>query len=235
MNQPLATDRSAPKGKPDAAAEDDYRSFCAALSESARGREFLAEYARRNRHADTQMLLAALDRLESTMRADGAALERLRDELRMLLIAVRVVRPEIDAASPPAKAAKLAGLLDLLERRIDGMVEGTIISKPVELAAPAAAAIQTEIPRPPLSVVPKPDEPELPIPAPAAAEAWRPIALVRLTAAMPEVTFVESAPLAAAPVASPEPAATAATTLPPVDPLADIYALSDEERIALFS
>ena len=33
--------------------------------ETARGRWFLAEYARRNRHADTTMLLKALDRIEA--------------------------------------------------------------------------------------------------------------------------------------------------------------------------
>ena len=33
--------------------------------ETARGRWFLAEYARRNRHADTTMLLKALDRIDA--------------------------------------------------------------------------------------------------------------------------------------------------------------------------
>ena len=79
------------------------------------------------------MLLAALNRLEALMRADGTALERLRDELRLLLIAIRLARPDIDAASPLTKAAKLASLLDLMQRRIDAMVE----TKAVDLA-PAA-------------------------------------------------------------------------------------------------
>src|SRR5471032_1999570 len=101
--------------------EDDYRSFCAALSESARGRDFLAEFARRNRNADTELLLAALDRLEAKINAEDTALERLRDELRVLLIAVRLARPDVDAADPPAKAAKLASLLEMLDRRIDAL------------------------------------------------------------------------------------------------------------------
>ena len=97
--------------------------FCAALSASARGRAFLAEYARRNRNADTEVLLAALDRLEARLRADASAVQRLRDDLRMLLIAIRLARPEIDTASASAKTAKLASLLDLLERRIETMAE----------------------------------------------------------------------------------------------------------------
>ncbi len=142
--------------------EDDYRSLCAAIESSARGRDFLAEFARRNRHADTEMLVGALDRLETLMRAEGTALERLRDELRLLLIAIRLARPEIEAAGPLTKAAKLASLLNLLERRIDAMAE----NKPAE-AAPAA---EDTAPAPaPLTIVPRPDEPELPIPQPAAA------------------------------------------------------------------
>lgn len=148
--------------------EHFYQSFYTTLASSARGQAFLAEYARRNRHADTQTLLAALDRLEALVRADGAALARLRDQLQMLLIAIRIARPEINAASPPAKTAKLAALLQLLESRIDAMTGG-------EAAAPAEAA---EAARAPLSVVPASDEPELPIPTPAIAP-LPPIALVR--------------------------------------------------------
>ena len=45
----------------------DFDTIEAAVMESARGRWFLVEYARRNRHADTQVLLAALARLEEAM------------------------------------------------------------------------------------------------------------------------------------------------------------------------
>ena len=133
-NEPLALAMRPP---PDAPSEDDYQALCAALSESARGRAFLAEYARRNRHADTETLLAAIERLEAHLRADASAVQRLRDDLRMLLIAIRLARPEIDAAGPAAKAAKLTALLDLLERRIDAMAE----CRPAELAPPADEAL----------------------------------------------------------------------------------------------
>ena len=45
----------------------------AALMETARGRAFLAEYARRNRRADIGALLAASERIEATMREQRAA------------------------------------------------------------------------------------------------------------------------------------------------------------------
>jgi hypothetical protein len=181
---------------PDALSDNEYRTLCEALAESARGRAFLAEYARRNRHADTEALLAAIARIEATMRAEASAVQRLRDDLRMLLIAIRLARPEIDAAGPAAKAVKLSALLDLLERRIDAMSE----------AKPAALAPAEETPAAQLAAVPPLDEPELPIPA--------------------SVNF------------EPRPIATAAPA-PPVadkhDPLAAIMALSEEERIALFT
>jgi hypothetical protein len=41
--------------------DGDYQVFCEALSASARGRAFLAEYTRRNRNADTEQLLSAIE------------------------------------------------------------------------------------------------------------------------------------------------------------------------------
>ena len=54
--------------------EADYEAIEAAVMETTRGRWFLAEYARRNRHADTAMLLAALARLEDVLRGAAAGL-----------------------------------------------------------------------------------------------------------------------------------------------------------------
>ncbi len=59
-NEPLALAIQPP---PEAPSEGGYQAFCAALSESGRGRAFLAEYAARNRNADTAALLAAIERL----------------------------------------------------------------------------------------------------------------------------------------------------------------------------
>jgi hypothetical protein len=207
-NEPLALAMQPPPAAP---SEDDYRALCAALSESERGRALLAEFARRNRSADTAALLAAVERIEARLRADASAVARLRDDLRMLLIAIRLIRPEIDAAGPATKTAKLAGLLDLLERRIDAMADAT----------PAALAPLPEAARARLAVVPPPDEPELPIPSPAIVQ-MPAIGLVTNAPAMAEMAFVEKA--------AAEPAAQ-----PPSDPLAAIMALSEDERLALFT
>ncbi len=176
--------------QPSDAPSDDYQALCAALSESERGRALLAEFARRNRSADTAMLLAAIERIEARLRADGAAVERLRDDLRMLLITIRLMRPEIDSAGPAAQAVKLAQLLDLLERRIDALADARPADPEQSQLATAAA----------------PDAPELPVPAPA-----------RFASPLLETTVVEP------------------VTQPPTDPLAAIMALSEDERLALFS
>jgi hypothetical protein len=216
-NEPLARAIPPPAGAP---SEADYQAFCATLSGSERGRALLAEYARRNRNADTAVLLTAIERIEARLRAEGSAVQRLRDHLRMLLIAIRIVRPEIDAAGPAAaKAAKLAALLDLLERRIDAMAESAeLASPPAETDADAMADEQREAARAPLAVVPPCNEPELPIPSPARFEPR-------------SIAFGAGAP---SPPAAVDNAATAPAA-PPPDPLAAIMALSEDERLALFT
>src|SRR5450755_3817363 len=204
-NEPLALAIEPPA----APSEDDFLALCAALSESARGRAFLAEYARRNRNDDTDALLAAIGRIEARLQADGSAVQRLRDDLRMLLIAIRLARPEIDAANPATQAAKLSKLLDLLERRIDAMAG----VNPADTAPDESAQAE----RAQLAVVPPHDEPELPIPSPENAQPL-PIALVADTAVSP-----------------PAPAMAEPASLPPPDPLAAIMALSEDERLALFT
>ncbi len=89
-NEVLADDVLA--SLPNAAlSELEYRAFCTVLEASARGRGFLAEYTRRNRHANTELLLMALDRLEGLVRSQAATSEadRIRQELRALLAAMR--------------------------------------------------------------------------------------------------------------------------------------------------
>ena len=53
-------------------AEADFDAACAALMATERGRLFLSEYARRKRHADMQMVVSALERVEAAVRGDPA-------------------------------------------------------------------------------------------------------------------------------------------------------------------
>jgi len=156
-----------------ALSEPDFRTFCAALEASARGRAFLAEYARRNRHADTETVLAALARLDALVRSQSASAEadRIRQELRALLAAMRGAQPVIEASAAAIKAAKLAGLIGFVQHRIESIVAPM---REQSALPPEVAALvlmdekAVEITRSHLAVVPRADEPELPIPAPAA-------------------------------------------------------------------
>jgi hypothetical protein len=125
-NQVLANEVLAPLPEV-ALSEPDYRAFCAALETSARGRAFLAEYARRNRHADTETVLAALDRLETLVRGQSASsdADRIKQELRALLAAMGSAQPAIDASAAAIKAAKLAGLIGFVQHRIESIVAPT--------------------------------------------------------------------------------------------------------------
>lgn len=128
--------------------EEDYRSFCAALRASARGRAFLGEYARRNRHTDTEVVLEALARLERTARnqAVPSEAERIRQDLRALLNTLNAARPQLDNSPGAIRAATLTSLIDFMQARIEGLLTPN---------------------RQPLSQVPPPEQPELPIPRPS--------------------------------------------------------------------
>jgi hypothetical protein len=103
----------------DAPDEGDYQAFCEALSASARGRAFLAEYTRRNRNADTEQLLAAIERLQSWVTSNATPPSAtVKQELRALLDEIDAAQREFEASVLAIKAGKLAELIALVERRI---------------------------------------------------------------------------------------------------------------------
>src|SRR6195952_1576709 len=63
--------------------EEDYDAISEAFMETARGRWFLGEYAKRNRNADTGMVLDAVARIEQSLAAQKqqGADNRLADAL----------------------------------------------------------------------------------------------------------------------------------------------------------
>lgn len=85
----------------------DYEAIEAAVVETNRGRWFLAEYARRNRHADTKMLLTAIDRIEATIRGERTAesVDRIRFDLVEMAKAIARTKVEIAAIKPDIEQA----------------------------------------------------------------------------------------------------------------------------------
>ncbi len=81
--------------------EADYDAISAAFMETSRGRWFLGEYARRNRNADTRMVLDAVARIEQNL----AAQKHAEDRLPVALAAVRQAVGEAKAAAGQAGAS----------------------------------------------------------------------------------------------------------------------------------
>src|SRR3954469_7992737 len=81
--------------------EADYDAIRDAFMETSRGRWFLAEYAKRNRNADTRMVLDAVARVEENLAAQRAAPEQRAAEI---LVAVSAAVDEARAAAAEAIA-----------------------------------------------------------------------------------------------------------------------------------
>src|SRR4051794_40917800 len=87
--------------RPTQPGEADYEAIREAFMETARGRWFLGEYAKRNRNADTHMVLDAVARIEQTLAA-----QRLPPELdNRLPEALAAIRSAVDDAAKTASTA----------------------------------------------------------------------------------------------------------------------------------
>jgi hypothetical protein len=174
----------------DGPSEDDYKAFYSVLASSARGRAFLAEHARRARHAETETLLAAITRIEATLAEQHAP-----------------------APPPPAPLATTAL---------------------AAVAAQAIAAAESDLP-----VIKVIKAGQMPPPARFAGDDFgtaEPAAAAAAPAAPSEAAEAADSHVSSNVIADDVPAEHAAPVGTPVaDALAAILALSEEERLALFS
>jgi hypothetical protein len=117
---------------PQPPAEGDYDAICATMMQSARGRWFLEEYARRNRSADTSQVLTAIERIESVIRSElgQQPYQSFRNDLLEMAKAITLTRAEVAAirpesqgpgedAAPGAPSAQASPLLAAAERIAD--------------------------------------------------------------------------------------------------------------------
>src|SRR5260370_744720 len=80
--------------------EQDYDAISEAFMETSRGRWFLGEYAKRNRNADTRMVLDAVARIEESLAAQRQPAAE-NDGLAEALAAIRRAVEEARAAAAP--------------------------------------------------------------------------------------------------------------------------------------
>ena len=79
---------------------EDYDAISQAFMETSRGRWFLGEYAKRNRNADTRMVLDAVARIEETLAAEKEEFAKSR-----LTEALAVIRHAVEQAQAAAMVA----------------------------------------------------------------------------------------------------------------------------------
>jgi chemotaxis protein CheZ len=107
--------------------EVDYEQIEGAVMETARGRWFLAEYARRNRNADTTMLLKALERIEATIGGKKSVepVDRIRFDLIEMSKAIARTKAEIASMKPDAGDH---GKFGEASEELDSVVQATEIA-----------------------------------------------------------------------------------------------------------
>jgi hypothetical protein len=91
------------------ASESDYEAIELAVMETDRGRWFLSEYARRNRHADTEVLLTSLVRIERSisLQREPTEIDKFRLDVLEMSRAIARTRAEIAAIKPPEGDGRL--------------------------------------------------------------------------------------------------------------------------------
>ena len=102
--------------------EEDYDAISKAFMETSRGRWFLGEYAKRNRNADTSMVLEAVARLEENLAAQRQPPPAPDSGLKEALAAIR-------SAVDEARVAALDGLA--LEEKLAPVRKGSRIIREI--------------------------------------------------------------------------------------------------------
>ena len=103
--------------------EKDYGAIEAAVMETARGRWFLLEYARRNRNSDTGAVLDAISRLERAMETERSAgdADRIRFDLIDMAGAIARTKAEIAAIRLEGEEGHIGGATN----ELDAIVKST--------------------------------------------------------------------------------------------------------------
>ena len=219
----MSTEASAlAQGEP--VGEDEYQAFYAVLAATARGRAFLDEHVRRTRRAETDVLLAALKRLENQVAAQTSApapASPVLAEVDAVLEIVRSACAQIDAVQLSATVTQLVSALETVQRRLTPLLPST----PNAAERPQPAPVQ-----PPFALA----STAVAAQARASAQPGGPVRGIK-AGSMPPPPVFEGEDFSATNAEIEESSADLESAAPEEDPLGPLMALSEEERLALFS
>ena len=149
---------------PEGMSEVDYEAIEAAVTETVRGRWFLNEFARRNRLAETRLLLDAMARLETTVAANQVALPSADPSIRLLVQRIKEIAGHLDVLGRDMREDGLEdrywSAVDHQARAVAGLMRSATPGKP--MPPPIEARPEPEAPKavqPPPLKLPRADLP----------------------------------------------------------------------------
>jgi hypothetical protein len=141
----------------------DYESIEAAVTETVRGRWFLAEFARRTRAADSKLLLEGMARLETLVRASQAQLPPPQasadPSIRLLIQRIKEIAAQLEETGREMRESgageRFCQAVDLQARAVAGLMRTGPAPKASQPSAPAIAApVKTDLLKPREAVIP---------------------------------------------------------------------------------
>ena len=133
---------------PQGMTEVDYEAIEAAVTETVRGRWFLNEFARRNRLAETRLLLDAMARLETTVAANQTMLPSADPSIRMLVQRIKEIAEQLDGLARDMRQDEVDdrhwSAVEHQARAVAGLMRSATPAK----ATPQAIEAHSEPPRP---------------------------------------------------------------------------------------
>ena len=146
--------------------EIDYEAIEAAVTETVRGRWFLAEFARRNRLAETRQLLDAMARLEATVTTGQPALPSADPSIRLLVQRIKEIAASLGDTAHEMRGAgveeHLVAQVETQARAVAGMMRTGTPSAPGAGRAPLEARPSPRQVEPPAAELGRARESRLP-------------------------------------------------------------------------
>jgi hypothetical protein len=187
--------------------DHDYEAIAEAVVETERGRWFLAEFARRNRNADTALVLSALEQIERRLSRSAPADETFADLLRHVAARAALLREALESGPDETRAARALRHLDRLESLVAlaAPKDETPLSFESSLTAESEPVAETTAPsliaaEPERALEPLPEPKAVPRPEPKHAladlRAERPASIEAPKVVEPAAPSVFAAPMA---------------------------------------